>query len=62
MCALCGETFDKSRTDEEAQAEAEEVFGADLGEAVLVCDDCFEAMNTLLPITEWRRRIHAWEN
>lgn len=44
-CDNCGETFDKGCSDEEAEAEAQELFpGIDTGnsfEAGIVCDDCF---------------------
>lgn len=54
-CAVCGETFEKLRTDEEAMAEAKEKFGDDLGDDLLVvCDDCFRKMTAVLPIEEWR--------
>ena len=44
-CASCGETHDKGWSDEEAAAEAEELFpGIDVtdpDEAPVVCDDCY---------------------
>lgn len=45
-CARCGETFDKTWSDEEAAAEAEEFFPgidvSDPAEAGVVCTPCFE--------------------
>lgn len=45
-CDNCGETFDKTWSDAEAAAEAQELFpGIDISnpdEAGVVCDDCFE--------------------
>ena len=44
-CDSCGETFDKTWSDEEAAAEAQELFpgidASDPEEAGTVCDDCF---------------------
>ncbi len=41
-CAVCGETFTKGRSDEEARAEQHELWG-DLPdeECDILCDDCF---------------------
>lgn len=46
-CAQCGGVFDKGRSDEEANAEALDLWGVENateadGMAV-VCDDCFKA-------------------
>ena len=43
-CDNCGDVFDKVWSDEEAAAEAEELFpGIDVGtEAGIVCDDCYQ--------------------
>ena len=40
-CAACGETFEKAWTDDEAKAEAKELWG-DIPEdqMVIICDDC----------------------
>jgi len=44
-CAVCGGIFEKSRTDEEANEEAKNIWGVDNADKnndmVLVCDDCF---------------------
>ena len=61
-CAQCGGTFEKEWTDEEAQAEAEETFGTDLVNPVLVCGDCYATMTEAVPIADFRRRLHAKEN
>lgn len=49
-CESCGETFPKGWTDEEAAAEAQELFpGIDPGdpaEAGTVCDDCYQRIMT----------------
>jgi hypothetical protein len=46
-CGCCGGIFDKGRSDNEARAEAERIFGTALhagGEPpVIVCDDCYTA-------------------
>lgn len=42
-CANCGETHAKGRSDEEAQAEANELWG-DQPVMVVVCEDCFQAI------------------
>lgn len=42
-CAVCGETFESTWTDEEAIAEKDSFFGAvPLNACVVVCDDCFQ--------------------
>ena len=45
-CESCGRTFPKGWSDEEAAAEAEELFPGinpgDPAEAGTVCDDCFQ--------------------
>lgn len=45
-CARCGGTFDKGWTDEEAAAEANDLFPAAVNEHPLavICDDCWKAM------------------
>lgn len=54
-CDSCGETFPKGWSDEEARAEADELFGDDLGDdPAVVCDDCFNAMTAKIPIADWR--------
>jgi hypothetical protein len=40
-CDGCGGTFPKAWTDEEAEAEAREVWGAMPEDASVICDDCF---------------------
>ena len=44
-CECCGEEFESSWTDEEAQEECKTLFGAkpDSGFAV-VCEDCYKQM------------------
>jgi DNA-directed RNA polymerase subunit RPC12/RpoP len=44
VCALCGGTFESERPDEEAWAEAEELWGKDAGPMEIVCEHCFEEM------------------
>jgi hypothetical protein len=43
-CANCGGTFVKGWSDEEAADEAGRVFGADIPDPVVVCDDCYTEM------------------
>jgi len=44
-CEACGETFEKTRSDDEAQAEYESLFGADaVSDKVVVCDDCYRVL------------------
>jgi hypothetical protein len=44
-CEMCGESFQKGRSDEEANKEAEEIFGtpnaSEDPNMAIVCDDCF---------------------
>lgn len=49
-CAKCGGTFIKARSDEEAQAEAEEQFTAEeLTETAVICDDCYKKLYVMFP-------------
>lgn len=48
-CALCLETFDKLRTEEEAIKEKQHLFPNE-EETFLVCDDCFSM------IMEWSEK------
>jgi len=42
-CAMCGETFEKARTEEEALEELNELFGdTPVEECEVVCDDCWQ--------------------
>lgn len=44
-CEMCGGIFDKERSDEETQAEAQELWNIDKlpeEEQAIVCDDCFK--------------------
>jgi hypothetical protein len=44
-CAVCGQTFTKGWSDEEAAKEREETFpGFDESECDLVCDTCYKEM------------------
>ena len=48
-CELCHETFEKGWTDEEANAEAQELFGTPQAsehpkDMAIVCDDCFHKL------------------
>ena len=50
-CAHCGETFEKGRSDGEAEAERDNLFGDQHCE--LVCEDCFvEIMGVAEPETD----------
>ena len=58
-CENCGGTFPKVWSDEEAAAEAEELFPglnvSDPGEAGLVCDGCFQIIMAAVRAEEgWR--------
>ena len=42
-CAICGGTFEKTNTDEEALAEKEALFPEyTLEECAIVCEDCWK--------------------
>lgn len=43
-CAVCGETFDKGWSDEEALAELDKTFGVPVEECSAVCDSCYNKM------------------
>lgn len=65
-CAHCGGTFEKGRSDEECQAEADALWGG-IDDPVLVCDDCWQIMRpdqqpTNLEIRAmWEASRTAWE-
>ncbi len=46
ICELCKKEFEKAITDEEANKEAEELFGvkeaSNRADMAIVCDDCFK--------------------
>ena len=48
ICECCGGVFEKERTDEEANAEAEDVFGvknaSEQEDMAIICDDCYKKM------------------
>jgi DNA-directed RNA polymerase subunit RPC12/RpoP len=52
-CSVCGGTFEKMRSDDEALQETKELFGDfPMEELAIVCDVCFKAMGlpeTLTP-------------
>jgi hypothetical protein len=51
-CDLCGQTYEKAWTDEEALAEAEDNFSpAELEDTAVVCDDCYRKFMPELPRT-----------
>lgn len=58
-CAQCGAMFESDWSDEEAQAEADAVFGDTLIDPVVVCDDCYKAMTKAYPPAQWRRDVAA---
>ena len=42
-CSMCGNTYDKGWTDEEAAAEKNELWGSvPLDDCDVVCEDCFQ--------------------
>jgi hypothetical protein len=43
-CDACGETFPMARSDEEARAEAEEIFGEHVwaDPITMLCEDCWK--------------------
>lgn len=46
-CAACGGTFERIRPEPEAIEECERLFpGEQLEEAAIICDDCFNEMQT----------------
>ena len=54
-CAVCRETFNKGRTDDETMAEARSAFSpAELEDAVSVCDYCWNAMRVAMPYFDAR--------
>jgi hypothetical protein len=52
QCEECGGIFNKSLSEEEAEAEAKVIFGVDNASTAegmaIVCDDCFGAIMTSL--------------
>lgn len=58
-CGVCDGVFEMARSDEEAKAEYEATFGGfNDPEPGVVCDDCFEKMNKILPVEEFIRRFN----
>jgi NAD-dependent SIR2 family protein deacetylase len=66
-CAHCGGTFEKGWSDEEAKAEEVEVWGGEVEDPTLVCDECFQIVRpdrvpTGADIREtWERARAAWQ-
>lgn len=54
-CDGCGETFPKGWSDEEAQAEADAVFPEGIDDPAMVCDECYEGMQTQFASLRARR-------
>jgi hypothetical protein len=53
-CAKCKQTFEKGWSDEEALAEAAELFEETVGEhPAIVCDVCFREIISSMPIRRW---------
>jgi len=53
-CEICGDTFEKGRTDEEAEAEFVERYPHDVGEETsVICEDCDEKFQAWM-----KRRNH----
>lgn len=49
-CDLCGGTFEKAWSEEEAQAEAERLFSpAELEDTAIVCHDCWLSLMDATP-------------
>ena len=49
-CEMCGNTFEKGWTDEEAQDEARQIFGEiPPEEQALTCDDCWRRFLPIVP-------------
>jgi len=61
-CAACKNIYERAVTDEEAQAEAVEIFGEFTPEDFdLICDDCFKRVDEKLPMASWSE-LHAEKN
>ena len=55
QCAMCDGIFEKGRPDEEAWAEHDSNFpGEPHAAAEIVCEDCYEKMIAILPMTATR--------
>lgn len=47
-CELCHETFERTRSDEDALAESRKLFGeVEMSELAIVCDDCFKKLEPM---------------
>jgi hypothetical protein len=55
-CGLCHGVFEKCISDDEAWAEAKELWDIDPDDddAAIVCDDCFKGMTAILPPAEFQ--------
>ncbi len=58
-CAQCGETFLTAWSEEEAQSEADELWGDHDGPREVVCDDCFQSIKPTMTASEVREMIRA---
>jgi hypothetical protein len=54
-CCVCGNTYEKSWSDEEAKEEFSEVFKSEFNEenTAVVCDDCYKQMMNEYPVEEY---------
>lgn len=60
-CAICGGTFKKVFTEEEAEKHLEEEFpGVKKEECELVCDDCFKGKVKPMLTPEGRKKMMEW--
>ncbi len=57
-CSFCGREYEKTRDDDEAQAEAVERFGAEAMavDPQIVCDDCYRATKAMSDADVWSRQ------
>lgn len=57
-CAICGETFEKENTEEEALDELEKNFGTrDTSECEIVCTECYEYALGLIQFGEFLKDL-----
>ena len=66
-CAKCGEVYEKMDdeewNDEKSDAEARDVFRTeDISDFVVVCDDCWVAMDRAVSMRVWAATMEALSN
>ena len=63
-CAMCGNVYEKGRSDKEAYRECVDNFGKDMtnhSELDIVCDDCYQKIKPIEHPKELNDAINSWK-